>query len=112
MPCTLIGAGFWAANVNNLKNNIMTEITFNIKQSRPAIKCGDWLLVDGYLCVITQTDTKKFQLIGIENEIANRANIYILTSNNGFITHFTDEELKILTGDKGYQKVNVSITVT
>lgn len=23
MPCTLIGAGFWAANVNNLKNNIM-----------------------------------------------------------------------------------------
>lgn len=26
MPCTLIGAGFWAANVNNLKTNIIMRI--------------------------------------------------------------------------------------
>ena len=89
----------------------MTEIKFTKKETKLA-KCGDWLLIDGSLCVIAQTSSQKFQLICIQEFHSNRFNSIILESKNGFESNpFTHEELLKLTDNKKLKFVDVIIEI-
>lgn len=90
----------------------MTEITFNNKPSRPAIKCGDWLLISNTLYAVAQVAVGEFQLIAIlKNETNRKSDAGRVKSPNGYLA-FSEKEIYALTGGDDYQKVNVSITVT
>lgn len=90
----------------------MTEITFKEKEPE-TLRCGDWVMVDNTaLCVIAQITGSKLQLFQIEAEDANRWADYGVLPVKSTLDSISHENMMVLTSNKKYRKVNVSITVS